>query len=406
MTERLYYGDPYRTDFQAEIVEISVIGGRPVVILDGSYFYPTSGGQPYDMGRINGIEVVDVYTRDIGNEILHVLATESRLGPVECEIDWERRFDHMQQHTGQHILSQAFVQVAKAPTLSFHLGLDNCTIDIAGDGMTTQRIAEAEMLANKIVWENRPVRSMFVDQSALDTLPLRKIPEVAGDQLRLIEIDDFDLCACGGTHVSMTGEVGMIKIVKTERRGAELRVEFNCGRRALVDYDEKNAILNRLSADLTTGYSELEISVASMREEAKASRQSLKRQTKRLVALQAGALLQDATLIGSSAIIAQVLMDREPAEIRMLANQIIRSAPSVALLGLAGPKSQLVFASSVDGSIEMGQLLNQVLPELGDATGGGSTTFAQGGGPAVNETTMRAALLGAKALVAESLDVS
>ena len=406
MTERLYYGDPYRTDFQAEIIELSVIDGRPVVILDGSYFYPTSGGQPYDMGHINGIEVVDVYTRDIGNEVIHVLATESRLGPVECEIDWERRFDHMQQHTGQHILSQAFVKVAKAPTLSFHLGLDNCTIDIAGDGMTAQRIAEAEMLANKIVWENRPVRSMFVDQSALDTLPLRKIPDVAGDQLRLIEIDDFDLCACGGTHVSMTGEVGMIKIVKTERRGAELRVEFNCGRRALVDYDEKNAILNRLSSDLTTGYSELEISVARMREEAKASRQSLKRQTKRLVTLEAGALLQDTTLIGSAAIIAQVLTDREPAEIRMLANQIIRSAPSVALLGLVGPKSQLVFASSVDGSIGMGQLLTQVLPELGDATGGGSTTFAQGGGPAVNEATMRAALLGAQAIVAESLDAS
>lgn len=403
MTKRLYYDNPYSVTFQAKVVDRIRLDNRQVVILDQTCFYPTSGGQPHDTGTIDGAQVIDVTIRESDNEVLHVVDRSVSSDTAEAEIDWDRRFDHMQQHTGQHILSQAFVRIADAPTLSFHLGVDSATIDLPKDGLSPHLIEEAENLANQIVWEDRPIHIRYVSQNDIEKIPLRKVPDLNGDQYRLIEIEDFDLNACGGTHVSRTGEVGIIKIVNFERRGDELRVDFLCGRRSLNDYREKNEVLNNLSIEFTTSFRELEHSVAKLQAEAKSAKKSLKKQTNRLIALEVEDMLRGVqTKEDSLTIISEVFNDRALEEIRMIANQIVRQPKCVAIFGQTGERVQLVFASSGDIRIGMDQVLAQVLPKLEDGSGGGSDNFAQGSGLAGNNKVIREALDQAQELIIES----
>ena len=184
--------------------------------------------------------MIDVMVRESDQQIVHVLSETMNDTDVSGEIDWPRRFDHMQQHTGQHILSQAFLRIANADTVSFHLGLESSTLDLAIRNLSKDKIDEAERYANQVVWDDRHVRIRYASTTETKSLPLRKTPDRFGDKLRLIEIEDFDLSACGGTHVSRTGEIGLIKVTKTERRSNELRVEFRCGQRALRDYSQKS----------------------------------------------------------------------------------------------------------------------------------------------------------------------
>jgi alanyl-tRNA synthetase len=311
---------------------------------------------------------------------------------VNGQIDWSRRFDHMQQHTGQHILSQAFLRAAETETVSFHLSGDYATIDLKDSGLKPTHIEKAELIANQIIWENRPVTARLVSKEEADSLPLRKIPDIEDDQLRIVEIKEFDLTACGGTHVSHTGEIGLIKITKLERRKNELRVEFLCGRRALVDYRQKNRIVNQLANELTTGYAEIEASVVRLRDEAKQSRRLLKQQLSHSLSIEAGHLLKHGTRRGNTIIISEQFSGRDLAEIRMLANQIIEHPNSIALLGIVGDSAQLIFARSEDAPGEMNQLIKQTLQVLGSATGGGTAKFAQGGGTAADSERMTQAL--------------
>jgi alanyl-tRNA synthetase len=403
MTKRLYYDNAYCVAFQAKVIDRLVLDNHQAVILDQTCFYPSSGGQPHDTGRINGAQVVDVYVRESDNAVVHIIDGNVISDFSEGEIDWKRRFDHMQQHTGQHILSQAFVRIAKAPTFSFHLGADIATIDLPKDGLTPKLVEEAEILANEIVWDDRLIHSRYVGQEDIEEISLRKVPDLNGDQYRLIEIEDFDLCACGGTHVSRTGEVGIIKIVKSEGRGDELRIEFHCGRRALNDYREKNKVLNNLSAEFTTSFKELESSVARLRAEAKASRNSLKRKTKQLIAFEVEEMLRSARADEDAlTVITKIFLDRDLEEIRMMANQIVRNPNCVALFGLTGKRDQLVFASSEGIRIGMDQVLAQVLQKLEDGSGGGSAKFAQGSGLAANTQLLRQALEEAQEIVIKS----
>lgn len=403
MTKRLYYDNAYCVAFQAKVINRFVLDNRQAVILDQTCFYPSSGGQPHDTGHINGAQVVDVYVRESDNAVVHILDGNAISDFSEGEIDWKRRFDHMQQHTGQHILSQAFVRIAKAPTLSFHLGADTATIDLPKDSLTPKLIEEVEILANEIVWDDRLIHSRYVGQEDIKEISLRKVPDLNGVQYRLIEIEDFDLCACGGTHVSRTGEVGIIKIVKFERRGDELRIEFHCGRRAFNDYKEKNEVLNNLSAEFTTSFKELESSVARLRDEAKASRNSLKRKTKKLIAFEVEEMLRNARADeGALTVITKIFHDRDLEEIRMMANQIIRNSNCVAFFSLTGKRDQLVFASSEEIRIGMDQVLAHVLQKLEDGSGGGSAKFAQGSGMAANTQLLRQALEEAQEIVIKS----
>jgi alanyl-tRNA synthetase len=398
MSSRLYYEHAYQTRFLARILEREEEDGLLAVVLDSTAFYPTSGGQPADRGTLNGQPVCDVYVRDDG-AVVHLVEGELWSEEVTGEIDWRRRFDHMQQHTGQHILSQAFLHVAGAETLSFHLGDSNVTIDLDNDRLQPQQVEAAELLANRVVWENRPVRVRFASVEEAKELPLRKLPEVDGDRVRLIDIERFDLNACGGTHVRRTGEVGMIKIVRLERQRGHLRVGFLCGSRALLDYRQKNSLVNRLSATLTTGVEQVEDSVNSLRDELQAARRQLRHQENQLLDYEAERLLGGATMCDGARIVRQAFTDRDAAELRNLASRIAAAGAAVALLGSGGQRAQLILARSADGPGQMDQLLKQALPLLGEAGGGGSATFAQGGGPAAPAERVDLALARAEKLL-------
>ena len=246
-TDRLYYADSYTRAFSARVVERVTVEARPAVVLDQTYFYPASGGQPCDTGRINGIPVVAVVIRDSDGALLHLLEAESPGEQAQGEVDWPRRFDHMQQHTGQHVLSQVFIRIAEAETVSFHLGADNVTIDLVASQLSPADLARAEDLANEIVQRHLEIRAWFPADDELNRLPLRREPRAQGP-VRVVAIGNFDFTACGGTHVARTGEIGLIKILGAAKAGKDTRIEFLCGERARRDYHRKNALAAQLAA--------------------------------------------------------------------------------------------------------------------------------------------------------------
>jgi alanyl-tRNA synthetase len=230
MTERIYYTEPSCRSFEATVSGLVERDGRPAVVLNRTAFYPTSGGQPFDTGRLGSADVVE--TIDDGEDILHVVSVPIAAGAtVRGEIDWTRRFDHMQQHTGQHVLSAAFDRIFENRTTSFHLGVDTSTIDLMREA-TAADVERAIEEANRIVWEDREVSVRFVSAEEAGRLPLRK-ESVRGGTLRLVEINEFDLSACGGTHVPRTGAIGMIAVTNVERFRGGSRLTFVCGGRAL-----------------------------------------------------------------------------------------------------------------------------------------------------------------------------
>src|SRR4051812_28561560 len=227
MTERLYLSDPYLKTFRARVLEMRELDGKPAAVLDKSAFYPEGGGQPGDRGTLGGVKVLD--TQERGGEVLHVVEKPISPGEVAAEIDWARRFDHMQQHHGQHLLSAAFDKV-QAPTVSFHLGERTCTIDLDAP-LARLDLKAVEAAANESVWRNLPVIARDFTGEERARLPLRKEP-VKGDRVVLVE--GVDASPCGGTHPVRTGEVGVIAILKAQRWGeGKARIEFACGGRAL-----------------------------------------------------------------------------------------------------------------------------------------------------------------------------
>ncbi len=398
MTQRLYYADAYCITFSAHVVQRLTYADKPAVVLDRTCFYPTGGGQPCDRGWLYPlpnlspvVEVVDVIASEDDGNVLHLLSEALPADDVEGRVDWARRFDHMQQHTGQHILSQAFLRAADAETVSFHLGTESVTIDLNGPHLSPAQVEQAEALANEVVFGNQPVRARFVSAGELATLPLRRQPQVNG-AIRVVAIGDFDVTPCGGTHVAHTGEVGLIKVIGLDKRGEETRIEFRCGRRALADYGHKNQMVNQVAAMLSTGHGELDRAVQRLQAEARQLRHELRAAQERLMAYEAAELWTDAETVGGLTIVRHVFSQRDPAHLRQLATHLIAHPKTVALLGLAGPKSQLVFARSEDVTADMVVALKAACRVLGTESGGGRPHFAQGGGPAATETQIAGAL--------------
>jgi alanyl-tRNA synthetase len=315
----------------------------------------------------------------------------------------------MQHHSGQHVLSQAFVQAAGAETESFHLSDETSTIDLHTTEVSQDQVEQAELVANQVIWENRPVRSRLVAPGQAAEMPMRKRPPSRNGKLRLIDIEDFDLTACGGTHVSRTGEIrtgeiGIIKITKVERRGEQLRVGFRCGRRALQDFQKKNSIVNQLTANLTTGQAEVVGAVEKLQEEMKQARRTIKKQQSQLLHIEAERLLLGGINIGNETLVIHVMTHADPGQLRALSGQLTSQDHVVALLGMAGPKSQLLFSRSADAPGEMNQILDVALQVLGPtARGGGSASFAQGGGPAADRERVVTALEQAKRLLLKKI---
>jgi len=376
MTERLYYHDPYLQAFDADVVEATTHEGKTAVVLDRTAFYPTSGGQPFDLGTLAGARVIDVVETDDGR-ILHVVDRAPAAGRVSGQIDWTRRFDHMQQHTGQHVLSAAFDRLLSARTESFHLGADYSTIDLARE-LSAAEIARAEDEANRIVWEDRPVAIRFAGPDEIASLPLRKEPTREGT-LRLIDVQDFDLSACGGTHVARTGAIGIIAVAATERFRGGSRVTFLCGGRALTGYRAlRDAVAGSVRA-LSVLPAELPAAIERQQADARELRKQIKDFQSKLASQEADALADAATDAGSAKLVAAALPGWDAAGLKTIASRIIERPGHVAVLVSAPPPAAIVVARAADLPHDAGALLRQLVA-LHGGKGGGRAELAQGGG--------------------------
>ncbi len=397
MTDRLYYADSYLTRFTARVLERLTWNSHPAVILDRTAFYPTSGGQPSDRGRLDSVPVIGVEVREPEGSIVHILEADLTADEIAGEIDWPRRFDHMQQHTGQHLLSAACEQLLDADTLSFHLGAEVSTIDLNVPRLSREAMEEVEEKVNRIIWEDRPVQAYFVRPEEVAALPLRRPPQVEGP-VRLVEVagDDggrpFDMTPCGGTHVARTGEIGLLKVLRLDYRGQETRVEFVCGGRALRDYRLKNGVLQNLAAMLTVGYRELPDAVGRLQEEVKEARREARSLRERLVEVEAARLAGTAVVVGPLRVARAVEENWEPADLRALAQKVASRAGTIALVAsIGGERVHLCVACAEEAPVDAAALLRAVAEPLG-GRGGGQPRFAQGSAPAVPRQRVEEAL--------------
>lgn len=254
MTEKLYYSSPYTAEWETTIKQTYEKDGQFFAVLEDTAFYPTGGGQPNDTGTINGINVLDVFTEK--DEVIHQLERLPETTSVNCKLDWHRRFDHMQHHSGQHLLSAVCYSLYDERTISFHLGTEYATIDIEMDTLNQKQMDMLEKAVNEEIYKNRKVHTFFVTDEELQKLPLLKMPKVT-ENIRIVEIEGIEHNACGGTHVRSTAEIGIIKLFKAEKQKGTVRLYFKCGQRALSDYNKSLKILRLISAKFNTGRNEV-----------------------------------------------------------------------------------------------------------------------------------------------------
>ena len=372
MTQRIYYSEPYRRTFDAKVLSVDAVAGHTHVTLDQTAFYPTSGGQPYDTGTIGSAAVTDVIDRDDGT-IAHIVSGSVKVGEiVSGEIDWARRFDHMQQHTGQHVLSAAFDRLFGVRTESFHMGQLSSTIDLARE-VSEPEIAKAEDDANRIVWEDRPVAVRFATAEEAAAMGMRKESARTGT-LRLIDVQDYDLSACGGTHVERTGAIGVIAIGSAEKFKGGSRVEFLCGGRALQRFRVWKGALSAMQKHLSVPPIEMAASIERMQDDGKAAQRNLRGFQEKLAAHEAHALLAK----GSPVVAAIEGWDAQG--IKAIATAITAADPhAVVVLFTTATPAQVVIARGSSSTIDAGALLKQLAAKFG-GKGGGKSDLAQGGG--------------------------
>jgi alanyl-tRNA synthetase len=387
MTTRLYYHDSFLYDFEAEVREVEE-GPKPALILDRTAFYPTSGGQVFDTGLISTenekLKVTEVVDTEDGRVVHYLEAPPKSLQPgskIRGQIDATRRRDHMQQHTGQHVLSAAFVRLFNIPTVSFHMADDYCSIDLDTPTLTQDPIEAAERLANEIILENRTVDIRFVTREEAGKLGLRKLPPAERDELRLIDIHDFDLSACGGTHVNQTGQIGCVLLRKTEKVRQGWRVEFVAGQRAVATARRDFTTLTEAAALFSAHIYDVPQQARKSLEEIRNLRKQREQAQEELAEAQAAALLAETPEASGRKLVICTFADRDMNSLKLLAQKLTRRAPNViALLATTSPQPSLVFAQSAGQPDDMGALMKQTLSKLG-GRGGGSKDMAQGGVP-------------------------
>jgi alanyl-tRNA synthetase len=383
-TDRLYYHDSFFYDFDAYVVEAFESNGRYAIVLDRTAFYPTSGGQVHDLGILTAVgkqipvtEVAD----DEDGRILHFASALLVAGTqVHGSIDAARRLDHVQQHSGQHVLSAAFIRLFNMPTVSFHMGEESCTIDLETAGLSAAQAQKTEYLANEVIAEDRPVSIRFVPLEEARQLGLRKLPPKQTGDLRLIDITDFDLTACGGTHVRATGQIGSILLRKIEKVKPGVRVEFVCGLRAVNTARRDYSTLTEAAALYSSHIYDVPQQVRKSLEETKAAGKAQHKLLEELAELYAERLLAQGA--GSPQIITEFFPDRDAVFIKLLAQKLTAGKSSlIALLASGAGQPTLVFAQTPGQKSNMGQLMKDAMTQLG-GRGGGSADMAQGGLPA------------------------
>ena len=392
-TERLYYNDSHLIEFEARVTDTTErVSGWSAVTLDRTAFYPTGGGQPSDTGTLDGLHVLECIDDD-ENGVLHVVQGRApRVGAlVQGRVDWPRRLDHMQQHTGQHIFSQALVTLFNAPTRSFRVLSDSCEIDVELKNPTDELIDRAVELANNVIWEDRQITIRNVTPEEAAELPLRKDPAREGE-LRVIEIEGFDLTPCGGTHAYRTGEVGIIAVRHWEHAKGMTRIEWVAGRRALQDYQRANKTARSVAALFSSSRDDAAKLTARTVDENKGLHRRVRQLEEVAAKVEAEELIQEAlrgssptVREGASSVIAKVFPNRDAENLKLLAQALISHPGTIALLASRdGDVARLVFARSEDASGDMNALMRQAC-ELLEGRGGGKPDLAQGGGKNVEK---------------------
>ncbi len=393
VTERLYYSDSHLIEFDARVIDVTErVSGWTAIVLNRTAFYPTGGGQPSDTGTLDGLRVVECID-DGDRGVLHVVqgVTPPKNTIVHGRIDWPRRLDHMQQHTGQHILSQAFITLFDAPTRSFRVLETACEIDVDLDEPTSEKIERAVELANNVIWEDRAITIRNMSSQAAAELSLRKEPSREGE-LRLIEIEGFDLTPCGGTHAYRTGEVGMIAVRSWERAKGLTRIEFVSGTRALADYRKANRSAREVAALFSAGRDDVPQLASQMLEENKDLHRRIRVLEEIAAEVEAEKLLADA----AGGVVTKVFDGRDAESLKKLAQALIAHAGTIALLGSRDKDTaRLVFARSSDAAGDMNLLMREACTML-DGRGGGKPELAQGGGKRVDQVEPVITLMSSK----------
>lgn len=380
MTEKLYYTDVTSKDFTARVELQQETSQGPAVCLDRTAFYPTSGGQQHDVGTINDIAVRDVWS-DAEGRIWHLLEKPLDASSVRGSIDWEVRFDHMQQHSGQHLLSAAFMRLLKANTLSVHMGTAINTVDLDLPQLSWEEAFHVEEEVNRIIQENRRVTVHLVGEDALADFNLRREPQVHG-VIRIVQVEGYDASPCGGTHTPFTGQIGLVKLTAIERYKGGVRVTFLCGMRALRDYRHKLQILQRLSLQLSAGSDDFADAVAKLQEEIRMLRRSQQQSQQMIAEIEAQQLWQTTPVHNGARRVVKYCETRSFSEIQSLARQLRELPLTVAFLMVTeGDNLRLICTRSDDlEKVDAGACMRAATKELG-GRGGGTPITAQGGVP-------------------------
>ncbi len=407
-SERLYYSDSFLRTFTATVTDVRDIAGRDgervrQLSLNRTAFYPTSGGQPFDTGLVSAISQgatalqipVEQVEEDEDGTVWHFVSEPLAVGThVEGQIDWERRFDHMQQHTGQHLLSAVFLRELQAPTVSFHLGETTSTIDLACGPPARHSIERVERMANQIIGEDRPVTTRFASRDEAEAMlragELRKLPDREGT-IRLIEIANCDRNACGGTHVRSTGQIGGLLVRSVEKVSRGVRIEFVCGLRAVRAARTDVAVLSETAALLSTGATELPAAVERLLSEGKAHTRERQKLREELAVFQATTLAADVSIDNGLRLVVRAWKDRDRDYVRLLASRTAAAAPSTSVIFFAedADPARVFVARSKDLDFDCGRILREALATFG-LRGGGSADLAQGDVPKEQETALRA----------------
>ncbi|RKD32576.1 alanyl-tRNA editing protein [Thermohalobacter berrensis] len=379
MTEKLYLENPYLREISAKIVKKEYSNNKFYLTLNRTIFYPhMSGGQPKDTGTIDGVKVIDVYEKN--NEIIHVVEENIKKDKVHLSLDWNTRFDHMQQHTGQHILSAAIAKLFNAKTVGFYIGKEYTYIDVTLSNLEKKDIEWIERYANEIVFSNFNIKKYVINEEDIHKLPLRKKPSVKKN-IRIVEIDGIDYSPCAGTHHTSTGEVGMIKIKKWDRYKDNTRIEFICGNRALKDYTWKNYYINEISNLLSLKDKDTLKGVKRIYDENKKLLKEVKEMKEELLKYTSEKLINMSKDYNSFKISNNIFTDIDFKDMRYMASIILNNYDNIILIwGLKNEnKAQILLGKSKNIKIDIKEIFNNII-DIIDGRGGGSPYLVQGGG--------------------------
>ncbi|CAG9619534.1 alanyl-tRNA editing protein [Sutcliffiella rhizosphaerae] len=392
MKNKLFYQDPYIKEFTATLQkqEKDNSNGEWYAVLDKTAFYPEGGGQPFDTGVLNDITVVNV--QEINDEIRHYLEAPLPEGTTNISgiIDWERRFDHMQQHAGQHLLSAAFEELFSYKTISFHLGKEMCTIDIATPELTLDEANKAEGLVNQIILENRMIETKWVSKEELSLYPLRKELSVK-ENIRLVIVPEYDYNGCGGTHPNSTAEVSALKIMNWEKQKKKVRITFICGNRVLKELHEKQKVISELAIQLNAPQASMVDGVKRLLEQNKELEKTVKEQTNMLLEFEADSILSEVEIKGDLNVIGKVFQNRTFSDLQILARNITNTNENMNVLLVLenNEKLQFVCARGKASEINMNMITKRLITEI-NGKGGGTVDFAQGGGRGTGDIVLQA----------------